>query len=473
MDPVHPLISSLNSKGASFTMSMSRLRRKLSNLLLRNRQGPEDPADEDDDTTTHFFPRNRHALDSLPVLPPRRPLTSGRPADPQLSSLFFRLPAELRLLIYRLVLSPASLDSSSSSSSDSFAPPGSEIHLDLRYTAAVMAPRAPHSTRGASLSPEGRQWTWRASRCHRHPDAPPFSDRCAWGGPPPTACAWYADRGVAPDCFLGQEVLGLLRCCRRAYREALPVLYGANAFHVASGAVVLFAERLLSPAGRACVTRLVLTVAEETVWMYAEEHLGLPPGLGVYEAVVGKVPAAFPGLRRLMVVAHGTLLRRELVQLGGRHLHALVLQGDEEDPKRGVVREALFAAMDAAVAGFARPLAHAMLVIGLPAFDRLMLEEMAQAAEAEVREGQWRQFWRPLGEGTCRSDDDGNNNNNDNKNDNSNNDNNNNNNGNDNNTAVAAGESRGYWVRGVPKVHNTSTWNPIPGWMPPDMALNH
>ncbi|KAL1841848.1 hypothetical protein VTJ49DRAFT_6525 [Mycothermus thermophilus] len=417
-------------------MTIFSLRKKLSNLVLRNRQTPDDPPSDDDDTTTTrtFFPRNPHALDTLPVLPPRRPLTSGQHTNPQLSSPFFRLPAELRLLIYRLILSPTDPNSNSSS----FTKPGSEIHLDLRYTAALTAPRTPHSTRGASLSPEGRQWAWRASRCHRHPDALPISDRCVWGGPPPTACAWYVERGVAPECFIGPEVLGLLRSCRRAYREALPVLYGENTFHVGSGAVVLFAERLLSPAGRACVTRLVLTVSEETVWMYAEEHLGVKPGLGVYELVVGKVPAAFPGLQRLMVVAYGPLFRREFVQLGGHDLHVPVVQGDE-DAKRGVVRDALFAAMNAAVAGFARPLVHAMLVVRLDAFDRLMLDEMPGAAGAEVREGQWRQFWRPLGED--RSD--------------------------------GARESRGYWVRGVDEERAASIWNPIPGWMPPEVALNH
>ncbi|KAL2163981.1 hypothetical protein VTH06DRAFT_3194, partial [Thermothelomyces fergusii] len=73
----------------------------------------------------------RHALDSLPRLPPRRRPITPVPAEPQWRQdqdrpcHFFRLPPEIRLQIYRLVLA------------------GREIHIDMRYTAADTT--TPHS----------------------------------------------------------------------------------------------------------------------------------------------------------------------------------------------------------------------------------------------------------------------------------------------------------------------------------------
>lgn len=302
-----------------------------------------------------------HALDTFPRLPsPRRPITPT-PPDPQFpSSPFFRLPPELRQQIYRLLLS------------------GREIHIDMRYTAAETT--TPHSTRGASIDPD-RRWRWRASTCHRHPDAQPLADRCGWGGPPPTACGLFDT-----PCGIGREALGLLLCCRLAYREAVAVLYAENTFHISTGALILLTDWLLPPARSAAVASLVYTLTEETAWLYAADHLGMVPGPPAYEALLSRIPAAFPSLRTLLVVVQGSLN-------WGRFWRARV---GSHPPSRDRIKNCLLSSMDSAVAGFSKPLVEGVLAMGYPAFDRLMEEERANAVKVESREGKWLQFWRPL-----------------------------------------------------------------------------
>ncbi|KAK4122004.1 hypothetical protein N657DRAFT_647522 [Parathielavia appendiculata] len=299
-----------------------------------------------------------HALDTLTALPkPRRPITPTSPHI-QLQSPFFRLPPELRLQIYRLVLS------------------GREIHIDMRYTAVETT--TPHSTRGASFETR-RRWRWRASICHRHPDAQPISDRCGWGGPPPTACRLFGT-----PCAVAREVLGLLLSCRLAYREAVGVLYGENTFHVATGALLLYTDRLLPPERAAAVTSLIVQVTEESVYDYAAEHLGIEPGLRAYEALLLRLPRAFPSLARLLVVIQGSLER-------GR----AGMNGWLSPLDRDAMRDCLLSSMDAAVGGFRKPLVEGVLAMRYTAFDRLM-EGKKDAAKTECREGVWLQMWRAV-----------------------------------------------------------------------------
>ncbi|KAK4156062.1 hypothetical protein C8A00DRAFT_31112 [Chaetomidium leptoderma] len=304
-----------------------------------------------------------HALDTLPTLPAtRRPITPPTSSTAQLASPFFRLPPELRQQIYRLVLS------------------GREIHIDLRYTAVETT--TPHSTHGASFD-VCRRWRWRASNCHRHPDAPPIADRCGWGGPPPTACILFNGTSSS-SCAVGPEVLALLRSCRLAYREAIEVLYADNTFHVCTGALLLYTPRLLPPAARA-VTSLIFQVTEESVWMYADEHLGIEKGLPAYEVLLRRLPVAFPSLVRLLVVVQGSLWRGR--PGGGAELSPVY---------RDAVKDCLLSSMDGAVAGFRRPLVDCVLAMRESAFDRVMVEERAAAEKVELREGMWVQFWRAV-----------------------------------------------------------------------------
>ncbi|KAK4033677.1 hypothetical protein C8A01DRAFT_49790 [Parachaetomium inaequale] len=304
-----------------------------------------------------------HALDTLPSLPiPRRPLTPTPPhPQQQPPSPFFRLPPELRQQIYRLVLSTR------------------EIHLDMRYTAAETT--TPHSTRGAYLEPS-RRWRWRASTCHRHPDAQPLSDRCGWGGPPLTACHLFP----GTTCSVGREVLGLLLACRLAYREVVEVLYGENTFHVGTGAVVLYTDRLLPRERARAVRRLVYRVTEESVWGYAEEHLGIAPGLEAYGVLLGRVPRAFPGLVELVVVVQGAL------EMGRVHWG----RGRRDLLEAGATRHCLLGAMDAVVRGFGGRLGECVLAMRHTAFDRIMEAERVSAEKFESRAGKWVQFWRPV-----------------------------------------------------------------------------
>jgi hypothetical protein len=247
----------------------------------------------------------------------------------------------------------------------------------MRYTAAETS--TPHSTRGASLEP-GRRWRWRASTCHRHPDAQPISDRCGWGGPPPTACRLFDT-----PCAIGREVLGLLLCCRLAYREVVEVLYAENTFHVSTGALVLYTDRLLPRERAGAVASLVYQVTEESVWDYAAEHLGIESGLPAYKALLARVPVAFPSLARLMVVVQGQLSRRR-VRTGGEFV---ALEGDD-------IKTCLLSSMDAVVRGFRRPLVECTLAMGHAAFERMMDEERADAETVESQQAMWLQFWRPV-----------------------------------------------------------------------------
>ncbi|KAL2261061.1 hypothetical protein VTK26DRAFT_4749 [Humicola hyalothermophila] len=301
-----------------------------------------------------------HALDTLPTLPvPRRPLTAT-PAHPQHhNSPLFKLPPELRQQVYRILLS------------------GREIHLDMRYTAAETS--TPHSTAGASLFPY-RRWLWRGSTCHRHPDAHPISDRCGWGGPPPTACRLFDS-----PCGIGREVMGLMLCCRLAYREVVDVLYRENTLHVSTGSIVLYTESLMPPERAGAVTSLIYRVTEESVWDYAHEHLGIVGGLPAYKTLIGRVPIAFPGLMKLEVIVQGSL------ETGRASWRDYLVPLDAE-----AVKDCLLSAMDAAVARFGRPLAGCVLAMRHTAFDRVMEGERAAAERVGSRPGAWLQFWRPV-----------------------------------------------------------------------------
>lgn len=179
--------------------------------------------------------------------------------------------------------------------------------------------------------------------------------------------------------------MGMILSCRLAYREVVDVLYGKNTFHVSTGSVVLYTESLLPTERASTVTRLVYQVTEESVWLYAHEHLGIVEGFPAYKMLIGRVPTAFPGLMKLEVVVQGSLERG---RAGGRTEFAPLDVGD--------VRDCLLSAMDAAVVKFGRPLKECALAMRHRAFDRVMDGERHAAAKVESRQGLWLQFWRPL-----------------------------------------------------------------------------
>ncbi|KAB5522076.1 hypothetical protein GE09DRAFT_500333 [Coniochaeta sp. 2T2.1] len=215
-----------------------------------------------------------HALESLPTLPTRsRPITP-LPPNPQLDSLFFKLPPELRNQVYRLLFCDR------------------ELHVDMRYTATETL--IPHSTERVQFDPD-RRWRWRASTCHRHPDANVLFDKCGWGGPPPTACAEHDT-----PCTIG--MLGFVLSCRLAYRETLPLIYITNTIHINTGALLLHTEKLLRPEMSSTIRSLVYQVTLESVLTYSEKHLGLTKGVLAYTALLTRIPKAFPGLKELRIL---------------------------------------------------------------------------------------------------------------------------------------------------------------------------
>ncbi|OIW34317.1 hypothetical protein CONLIGDRAFT_626347 [Coniochaeta ligniaria NRRL 30616] len=316
---------------------------------------------QDDEPEPAEPPSHGHALASLPNLPsPRRPITPI-PANPQLESTFFKLPPELRQQIYRLLLS------------------GRTLHIDMRYTAAETS--TPHSTKGVHLSPT-RRWRWRASTCHRHPSAQAISDRCGWGGPPPTAC----DEHSTP-CGIGKEALGLLLCCRLAYREAVQILYAENTFHTNTGALLLFTDRLLPPERSGAITSLIYQVTPESVLTYSEEHLGLQPGMQAVMTLLSRIPKAFPGLKRLHIVIDDIVVRG--VWPGLRDLQ---LPMPFETQSR--VNNMLLSPADLVVTLYQGRLKEFVLIMDHRAFDRLVADQSAAADRVESVDGKYLQFWK-------------------------------------------------------------------------------
>lgn len=304
----------------------------------------------------------RHALTTLPSLPlPRRPITPV-PAHPQSQSPFFKIPAELRLQIYRLLVS------------------NRELHVDMRYTAWETS--TPHSTKGVVPS-STRRWRWRASTCHRHPEAQVTSDRCGWGGPPPTAC----DEHDTP-CGIGNEALTLLLACRLTYREAVQVLYAENTFHINTGALILFTDRLLPPSRSRAIASLIYHVTQESVLTYSKEHLGVEPGVPAYEALISRIPAAFPGLKSLQIVianprlVDGMFRTAQHEPLGAGHDRILPI-------------DTFLVPVDTIVSAYAGQLKECVVILD-PRVSHMLPSPTGMSSEGETVEGRYTQFWRSV-----------------------------------------------------------------------------
>ena len=176
------------------------------------------------------------------------------------------------------------------------------------------------------------------------------------------------------------------------YREVVDVLYAANVFHVGTGSVVLYTPRLLPAERTGAVRRVVYRVTEESVWDYAEDHLGIEPGLAAYRVLLGRLPRAFPALVELMVLVEGALERG--------HVHWG--RGERAPLDAGAVRACLLEAMDGVVREFGPQLGECVLAMGHAAFDRVMGVERDGTERVEVNQGKWLQFWRPVGPSRSR-----------------------------------------------------------------------
>jgi hypothetical protein len=310
--------------------------------------------------------RPRHAVDTLPSLPsPRRPITSVT-LNPQLGSTFFKLPAEIRQEIYRLVIS------------------NRVIHMDMRYTSVETT--TPHSTKGAVFATQ-RRWRWRASTCHREPGAPVSNDTCGWGGPPPTAC----DKHDTP-CGVGAEVLGLLLCCRLGYREAVEVLYGENTFHISTGALLLYTDRLLPVERSSSITSLIYYLTPESMWYYARTHLGLEPGNAAISALLSRIPIAFPSLKRLQVVLPSGMSMAVLLE--GERIRGIPVAPHDND----CLRPHILSHIDNLVGAFRHTLEECSVIVMIDeeTFDYVAAGDDQIAETVESPTGARAQYWRRI-----------------------------------------------------------------------------
>ncbi|KAK3368796.1 hypothetical protein B0H63DRAFT_489187 [Podospora didyma] len=376
---------------------------KFRRIINRTKHKP--PKDDGDESGPEIntAPGAPHALDLLPSLPARR-----HPLTPDLPSAFsspltplFTLPYELRHQIYLLVLGGTRT-----------------IHLDMRYSAATAA--RPHTTVGAFL--HTRRWRWRVSTCHRDPSAQAAYDRCGEGGPPPTACALHDT-----PCTIGPDPLNMMLSCRRLYREVSAFLYGENTFHITTGVMILYTDRLLAPSLAAQIRSLVYGLSSQSVETYAREHLAIEPGWSAYRAILGAIPKAFPGLIKLELVA----LAAGRADVSWRYPDAPAWdRGGEHSEIHGVdgLKRALFRPMDDLVRAYRGQLRECAFVMEQVVFNSLVLNDLTEPTARTESRSDWVQFWRRLDSVAC---DLGENN-------------------------VTAEEEEGYWVRRI--VSRTEFW---------------
>lgn len=335
--------------------------------------------DDNDNTDIHDDPKP-HALDLLPTLPPhRRPITAVPSASHVTSpdrrpdaTTFLTLPYELRYQIYLLVLADRQ-----------------GLHVDMRYAQASHASGRPHTTEGAYFHEE--RWAWRSSTCHRDPDVHPAFDQCGLSRPPPTACHLHPET----TCSIGADVMGLLLTCRQVYREAVEVLYGRNTFYMNTGATVLYTERLLVPESAAMVTSLVFTITTNTVSVFAQEQLKLKPGWEAYETIMGRIPVAFPGLRKLQIIALAARRAGVDWMRQTNNIPDIIEAPPEDRTANEAVKEKLLGYMDDTVMAYRGQLRESSLVLEKDVFDRYVGGDYAAAERTESGED-WSQFWRKL-----------------------------------------------------------------------------
>ncbi|KAK3948096.1 hypothetical protein QBC32DRAFT_373820 [Pseudoneurospora amorphoporcata] len=355
---------------------MDRLRRMVPRISRqRSKQQPDRDNDSNDNTDVDHDPRP-HAIDLLPTLPPHRSPITAVPSASHFASpdrpdttTFLTLPYELRYQIYLLVLANRQ-----------------GLHVNMRYAQAT---GRPHTTEGAYFHEE--RWAWRASTCHRDPHVHPAFDRCGLGGPPPTACHLHPET----TCAIGAEVMGLLLTCRQVYWEAVEVLYVRNTFYINTGATVLYTERLLVPESAAMVTSLVFTVTTNTVSIFAQEHLKLKPGWEAYAALMGRIPVAFPGLRKLQVIALAARRAGARWEWPTNNILDVIEAPPEDRTANEAVKNKLLGYMDDTVMAYRGQLREASLVFERDVFDKYVGGDFAAAERTESGEN-WGRFWRQL-----------------------------------------------------------------------------
>ncbi|CAI7661847.1 unnamed protein product [Penicillium palitans] len=198
----------------------------------------------------------------LPIQPEQRPRSPGaRQKSSQQQSSFFRLPAEIRRLIYLELMG--------------------DRRVHIRYF-----------WREPSTEPHGEpRWRWWHSVCD-HSDRfidDPIRDICSISG------------SEGPMDILKPKIgnMGWLRCCQIGYEEALEVLYGTNIFVMNKFIDTPFLiSRILAPRCASLMTSLDISFVVG-FWQpgQAEEDW-----MATYYAFFGLFKKSFRGMRRLRVL---------------------------------------------------------------------------------------------------------------------------------------------------------------------------
>ncbi|KAI1453527.1 hypothetical protein F4805DRAFT_461629 [Annulohypoxylon moriforme] len=249
-----------------------------------------------------------------PLLPAHRAFITPSPSQSHLSAsshnsspFFHLLPPEIR----RLILLEAFGERT--------------VHLDLVFSHPPFFLSAEEQVRRRHVSHCGidvgprkfhkrdtarpKAWRWFSCVCHRDFEwcvrerargsketavlmAEPHYDTCLVG----TAAYCDSWRGETPGkCFVG--VMGWLLACRQAYVEGIDVLYSTNSFHISNSDMMYTLPNLLRAQHRAMIKSV------ELIWRLSPESR--ESGLSELDALLQKVPEAFPHLKSLYLYPAG------------------------------------------------------------------------------------------------------------------------------------------------------------------------
>lgn len=221
--------------------------------------------------------KRKTSLSKPPVLPDSRPraLSINEPSNATRYSPFFRLPLEIRQVVYKKLFS------------------NRDYHIELEFC---------HPDRQGTLHAgldyphqddrKAKEWLWWSSVCHRTPELEFWEDGCRRGTH--HACVCTKERGEGgDDCFV--QGFQWLLTCRQAYMEAIPYLYN-NKFIFACRNPSTFWDlhKYILPKRLANVTGIELTL-----WLHLESKDHAKKSLEEYWAIFEHLDFYYPSIKSL------------------------------------------------------------------------------------------------------------------------------------------------------------------------------
>ncbi|KAI2267395.1 hypothetical protein LOZ10_001475 [Ophidiomyces ophidiicola] len=197
------------------------------------------------------------------------------------ASPFFRLPPEIRLMIYE------------------FAFGDRVVHMDLQPLFACIYPFGTMGSTTVKCLPRSgnrtlpADWDWWSSVCHRSSIEELWMDQCrrSWAG-----------SLLFPGTLPGGWPIGAMGClltCRQAYLEAINILYETNTIHTSSNLVMINFPYLVPPGHLSKVTALELC---GKLYLLDGPHAmrdDLTAGWPAFETIVELIEANFDSLQSL------------------------------------------------------------------------------------------------------------------------------------------------------------------------------